>query len=288
MSVFEENKEDILALALSSTDAANESLSSSSGLLDFLNIDPVVNDNVTPMAVTTVANPAVTNPVQQLPPVPQDDDLMDILGLSDDKLDTISNNELDSLLEEASKIEVPKEVEMAFNSPSVADSNKQFKLPQPQEAKLPQTSSPLLPTSSNLMLKPLPNATKPFTTQPVASKSVIPNNAALVVTANSVASNNTSNIIPNKPVTNTVASKISVTEAFKVLGTTAKPLVSLKGQGLINLLNSSIVNTTVLNTSSVATSPSVNLSSSLNLPLLSLASTSKLPSTPTTTATDRR
>lgn len=248
MSLSEEdNKEDILALALSNVAAGGGgSVSeSSSGLLDFLNIDPVVDNTILPVVTTSVVNPVIANPVQRLPSLPQEDDnLMDMLGLSDDKLDTISNNELDSLLEEASKIEVPKEVEMVFNSPSIIDSNKEFKLPQ-QEIKLPQ-ALPSVPVAK-FFVKSLPNVTKPVVTNLVAP---------------STASN--------------VTSKFSVTEAFKVLGTTAKPVVNLKGQQLINLLNTSIVNTSVAGTSS-----------SLNLPVLSLTTTLGTTS-PAITTIDRR
>jgi len=233
MSLSEEDsKEDILALALSNAATASES---SSGLLDFLNINPVVSNSILPGI-----NANITNPVQRLPPLPQEDDgLMDMLGLSDDKLDTISNNELDSLLEEASKIEVPKEVEMEFNSPRVIDSHKQFKFPQ-QEKKFPQASS-LIPS------------TKPLTTKPFVTNLIAPSTAS------------------------TVTSKFSVTEAFKVLGTKAKPVVSLKGQQFINLSNTSIVNTSTI----------TGASSSLSLPVLSLATTSGA-SSPAITTIDRR
>ena len=317
MSVFEEHKDDILALALSATNttAANESFSSSSssGLLDFLNIDPAVNHDVLPvhhpMGIAPVTvDPTFTAPVQHLPPippVPQEDNLMDMLGLSDDKLDTISNNELDSLLEEASKIEVPKEVEMAFNSPSIVDSNKHFNLPQQQEMKLPQASSPLMQPSNNLVLKPLPNANALITARPVASNTVTANSTFtpapnIVGTSSSIVPRSIG-VTPNKAVTvapggaSTVASKISVNEAFKVLGSTAKPLVNIKGgQGLINLLNTSLVKTTILNTSTVAapSSPGLsstlsNLSSPLVLSLASAARTSTATNI-TTTTIDRR
>lgn len=311
----EENKDDILALALSNaaTDAsANES---SMGLLDFLNIDPVVDNSILPadpLAITpTVVDPLISaGPIQRLPPitpVPQDDDLMDMLGLSDDKLDTISNNELDSLLEEASKIEVPKDVEIALNSPRVVDANHNFKLPQ-LEIKLPQ-ASPLVPTtSSNLALRPLPSITKPITIPPVAqpvtqntANSMVPSTANKIAqntankialntanrfalsTVNTAARNTIASVTPNTGIgatqnlTSTVASKFSVTKTFKMLGTTTKPILSIKGQQqLINLLN-----TTIVNTSTAAAS------SALSLPVLSLASTSRTTS-PAVTTTDRR
>lgn len=322
MSVFEEHKDDILALALSATDTtgANDSFSSSSssaGLLDFLNINPVVNKDVLaahhPMPIAPVVGPTFTaapiQPLPAMPPaVPQEDDLMDMLGLSDDKLDTISNNELDSLLEEASKIEVPKEVEMAFNSPSVADSNRRFSFPQQQqEMMLPHVSSPLLPPAGNVVLTPLPNANTPVTARPIASNTVTANTAFApapntVGTSNSIAPKCINMTTPNKAVTITPnaatagASKISVTEAFKVLGSSAKPLVNIKGgQGLINLLNTSIVKTTILNTSTVPASSSLSLSSTLSslsssfsVPALSLGSAARVTSTAATTTIDRR
>ena len=278
MSLPDDNKDDILALALSN--AASDPSESSTGLLDFLSMDSVVNNNIIPVqssAVTSVVGPLVTAPVQQLSTMPTQDDLMDMLGLSDEKLDTISNNELDSLLEEASKIEVPKEVEIAFNSPGIIDANKQFKLPQ-QDVKLPLASSPLTsPAGSNLVLRQLPtscsetvklrhlvnasNSVTSITTAPQTS--FAPNNFI----ANTIASTTAGKgIAPSG--TGTVASKLSV-EALKALGTTGKPLVGLKGQQLINLLSTSIVNTT-----------SIVPSSSLSLPVLSLASTSR--ATPST------
>ena len=275
MSFLEDNKEDILALALSNAATDTNTVhESSTGLLDFFNIEPTVDNSILPahpLAVTTTVDTMVDT--APLPPMPHEDNLMDMLGLTDDKLDTISNNELDSLLEEASKIEVPKEVEMAFNSPSIVDSSKEFKLPQ-HNMMLSQASSPLVPTTS--VLKPLPNATRLITVQPVATNR--PNSVNKVITGSSIAAS-TAN---KAPITVTpsvagssVASKFSVTEAFKALGATSKPLVNLKGQQLINLLNSSIVNTTIVS------------SSSLNIPVLSLASTSRATSTSVTT-TDRR
>ena len=269
MSFLEDNKEDILALALSNaatdTNAVNES---STGLLDFLNMEPTIDNSILP--VHPLAVTPTVDTTAPLPPMPHEDNLMDMLGLTDDKLDTISNNELDSLLEEASKIEVPKEVEMAFNSPSIVDSRKEFKLPQP-DMMLPQASSPLVPTTS--VLRPLPNAPRLITVHPVATNK--PGGANKVITAGSIAAS-TSN---KKPITVTasvassVPSKFSVTEAFKVLGATNKPLVNVKGQQLINLLNTSLVNTTIVP------------STSLNVPVLSLAS--RATSTSVTT-TDRR
>jgi len=47
-----------------------------------------------------------------------------MLDLFNDKVDTIFNNDLDSLLEEASKIEVPKELEAVFKSPSAEDNSR--------------------------------------------------------------------------------------------------------------------------------------------------------------------
>ena len=284
MSLSEDSKEDILALALSNaatdTNAVNES---STGLLDFLNMDPVVNNNILPVHPMG----ATLSPVQRLPPappMPHEDNLMDMLGLTDDKLDTISNNELDSLLEEASKIEVPKEVEMVFNSPSIVDSSREFKFPQ-RDIEWPPASSPLVSTVG--MLKPLSNASRPITVRhPVAGnipKSVV---TAITTAANTTANSNTCNkaftVAPSKANTvapskaDTVASKFSVTEAFKVLGTTGKPLANLKGQQLINLLNTSIVNTTIVS------------SPSLNLPMLSLASTTARTAPTTVTTVDRR
>ena len=276
MSFSEDSKEDILALALSNaatdTNAANES---STGLLDFLNMDSAVDNTILPvhpLAVTSAVDAMITAPVPSVAPMPHEDNLMDMLGLTDDKLDTISNNELDSLLEEASKIEVPKEVEMALNSPSVVDSSREFKLPQ-QDVKLSQVSS--------LLLKPLPNATRPIAIHPVTTnmpKSVTAVSAASnkMITASSIAPNTSNKAITvTSSTTSSVASKFSVTEAFKVLGTTGKPVVNLKGQQLINLLNTSLVNTTIVS------------SSSLNIPVLSLPSTSR-PASTTVTTIDRR
>jgi len=285
MSLPDENKDDILALALSN--AAGDPNESSTGLLDFLNMDSVVDNSIVPVqssAVTSAIGQLVTAPVQQPPPVPAQDDLMDMLGLSDEKLDTISNNELDSLLEEASKIEVPKEVEIAFNSPDIIDANKQFKLPQ-QDVKLPQASSPLAsPAGSNLVLKPLPtisneavrlrhpvNISKSvtcITTTPQAS--FAPNNFI----ANTIAGTTVGKGIAPSGI-GTVASKLSV-EALKALGGTGKPLGGLKGQQLINLLSTSIVNTSIVP------------SSSLSLPVLSLASTSRAASSTLVATIDKR
>ena len=286
MSLPDENKDDILALALSN--AAGNPNESSTGLLDFLNMDSVVNNSIVPVqssAITSAVGQLVTAPVQQPPPVPAQDDLMDMLGLSDEKLDTISNNELDSLLEEASKIEVPKEVEIAFNSPDIIDANKQFKLPQ-HDVKLPQASSPLAsPAGSNLVLKPLPtisneavrlrhpvNISKSvtcITTTPRAS--FAPNNFI----ANTIAGTTAGKGIAPTSGIGTVASKVSV-EALKALGGTGKPLGGLKGQQLINLLSTSIVNT------SIVPSPS------LSLPVLSLASTSRAASSTLVATIDKR
>jgi len=51
-------------------------------------------------------------------------------------VDTISNNDLDFLLE-ASKIEAPKELEEVFRSPNAEDNGRKFNLSQPIQPILP-------------------------------------------------------------------------------------------------------------------------------------------------------
>jgi len=52
--------------------------------------------------------------------------LIEMLDLSNGKVDTISNKNVDSLLEEASKIEVPKELQAVFQSSSAEDNSTKF------------------------------------------------------------------------------------------------------------------------------------------------------------------
>ena len=255
MSVSEE---DILALALNNAASESPSISTAgndtSGLLDFLNIDHV-------LPVGPVVDPTQQ---QALPVPPETDNLIDMLDLSNDKVDTISNNDLDSLLEEASKIEVPKELEAVFKSPSAEDNSKKFNLLQPVQPVLP-------PAQVTIPTKPVEQAAKPVVkavSKPV--EKLVPITKSNLVTVTKATINPTKAAVNPTTVpivipattnasaaTAAVAGKFSVTEAFKVLGTATKPVISLQGQQLINLLSTSIVNSSTRAVSSLLNNPVV-------------------------------
>lgn len=277
MSVSEE---DILALALNNAASEGPSISTSandtSGLLDFLDINPVL-----PVG-------SIVDPAQQVLPVQQGtDNLIDMLDLSNDKVDTISNNDLDSLLEEASKIEVSKELEAVFKSPAAEDNSKQFNLLQPAQP-APVAAKPVMQAAKpvNVTVQPVVKAVKPVNTvvkpvnkavQPVNKTATKPVEKLVPITKSNLVTVTKANINPTKASTNpttvpiiiptttsaaataaAVAANLSVTEAFKVLGTTTnKPVISLQGQQLLNLLTTRIVNSSSKTVSSLLKNPAV-------------------------------
>ena len=260
MSVSEE---DILALALNNAASESPSISTAasdtSGLLDFLDIRHV-------LPVGPIVDPTIVPTQQQVLPVQQEtDNLIDMLDLSNDKVDTISNNDLDSLLEEASKIEVSKDLEAVFKSPSTENNSKTFNLLQPAKPVLP-VQIPAVPA------KPVEQAAKP-----VGKAVAKPVEKLVPITKSNLVTVTKTNINPTKATVNpttvpivipatasaattaaAVAANFSVTEAFKVLGTTTtKPVISLQGQQLINLLSTSIVNSSTRAVSTLLNKPVV-------------------------------
>ena len=276
-----------MALALNNAASEGPSISTSandtSGLLDFLDINPVL-----PVG-------SIVDPAQQVLPVQQGtDNLIDMLDLSNDKVDTISNNDLDSLLEEASKIEVSKELEAVFKSPAAEDNSKQFNLLQPAQP-APVAAKPVMQAAKpvNVTVQPVVKAVKPVVkavepvstvvkpvnkaVQPVNKTATKPVEKLVPITKSNLVTVTKANINPTKASTNpttvpiiiptttsaaataaAVAANLSVTEAFKVLGTTTnKPVISLQGQQLLNLLTTRIVNSSSKTVSSLLKNPAV-------------------------------